>query len=170
MISIFQWPNEDKSLYVHETGRLCFFFFLGMALKYWWPLSFLFICIIIFQAASGAVQCQMLDMTYPGVVPMHKVTVKCPVTIFCCMRYHFFNLFIIIVEEFWLFCLLQVNFDAKTEYDMIQNYKVLQDVFNKLKIEKVISSLLTRPMKFLLLCSYYFWVSIYIRPMNSKVW
>ena len=34
---------------------------------------FLLIPYALGQAASGAVQCQMMDMTYPGVVPMHKL-------------------------------------------------------------------------------------------------
>jgi histidyl-tRNA synthetase len=32
---------------------------------------------------------------------------------------------------------VQVDFNAKNEYDMINNYKVMQDVFNKLGVEKV---------------------------------
>ena len=37
--------------------------------------------------------------------------------------------------SFW--GVLQVNFDAKMECDMIQNYRILLDVFNMLWIGKV---------------------------------
>lgn len=33
-----------------------------------------------------------------------------------------------------------MDFNAKNEYDMINNYKVLQDVFNKLGVDKVSSA------------------------------
>lgn len=53
------------------------------------------------DTASGAAACQLLDIMYPGQVPMHKV-----------------------------------NWGAKTSVEFTANYKVLQDCFTKLHIER----------------------------------
>lgn len=55
------------------------------------------------QTATGAVACQVLDVIFPGVVPMHKV-----------------------------------NWKATQEYEFINNYKIVQQVFIKQKISKVV--------------------------------
>jgi microtubule-associated protein, RP/EB family len=93
------------------------------------------------QAASGAVQCQLMDMVHPGVVPMHKVHFQASSFQFawaCSICFSVWCWVARLIETSALSLLSQVNFDAKAEYDMIQNYKILQDVFNKLRLSKVL--------------------------------
>eukprot|EP01038_Epipyxis_sp_PR26KG_P005256 gene5256-7304_t len=53
------------------------------------------------DTASGAVACQIFDIMYPGVVPMHKV-----------------------------------DWTAKKDFEFIANYKILQNCFTKMNIER----------------------------------
>lgn len=119
------------------------------------------------QAASGAVHCQLMDATHPGVVPMHKVCSSsssfvewetsfvilsslADLLAFLLLRLQISCLFMwslarVFKRKVSIMCsgllifqgVLQVNFEARSEYEMIQNYKILQEVFNKLNISKV---------------------------------
>ncbi len=53
------------------------------------------------ETANGAVACQLLDIMYPGQVPLHKV-----------------------------------NWAAKQDFEFVANYKILQNSFTKLNIER----------------------------------
>lgn len=112
------------------------------------------------QTHSGAVACQIMDALHPNVVPMTKVSTDfelvrlawIAVCIWADQRTSS-DLFEGMVADMCCgiapsLCVahsevgfeVQVKFSASTEYDMIQNYKILQNVFNKLNLTKVRAS------------------------------
>ena len=79
------------------------------------------------QTASGAVACQLLDALHPGTVAINKARLKT-----CCTINPHQALLLILMLR-----LLQVDFNAKHDYEFIHNYKVLQAAFNRIGIDKV---------------------------------
>ena len=93
------------------------------------------------QTSSGAVACQLLDALQPGVVNMNKVIPQCSSLdwpeIFLLLTYPSYCAVLqdpaIERRASWR---LQVDFNAATEYDAVNNYKVLQAAFTKMGIDK----------------------------------
>lgn len=92
------------------------------------------------QLASGAIHCQIMDAIHPGVVPMSKVRfhLVCSRTSVRCISGFAggHKLPLQPHQAFFPLPLSQVNFNANNEYEYVNNYKVLQAVFDKLKIPK----------------------------------
>jgi microtubule-associated protein, RP/EB family len=77
------------------------------------------------QTASGAVACQLMDALHPGIVPMGRVSL-------CCSRATHLST---IINLSWVPS--QVDFNARNEYEYVNNYKLLQAAFTKANVQKV---------------------------------
>ncbi len=77
------------------------------------------------QVASGAAHCQLMDAIHPGKGPW-----------FC------FNSYDLCANVLPIYAtgkvaLHKVNFDAKHDYEFVKNYKVLQEAFKDVGLNKV---------------------------------
>lgn len=88
----------------------------------------------LFQTASGAVACQLMDALHPGSVSMAKVWAWQERAAF----------FLAAVIKNRAACpqkphppLFQVDFNSRSEYDSINNYKALQAAFDRVGVDKV---------------------------------